>query len=194
MEYMGDKGYWDEKFSVRGDKPLSPERVVVENIKYFKRGTVLDVACGDGRNALLLLEEGFQVTGIDFSNEALIRLEKFAEENNYEVTTKLVDLRKENAFNDMGVFDNILINHYRLSKNQLVKLANHISESGILLVSGFGHNHKTDIKIGENELIQPSDFEDLGNLFELMDYKDHEDERGFFVTYIFRKKVGKLNG
>lgn len=60
MEYMGDKVYWNEKFSVRGDKPLSPERVVVENIKYFKRGTVLDVACGDGRNALLLLEEGFR--------------------------------------------------------------------------------------------------------------------------------------
>lgn len=121
-------------------------------------------------------------------------MEKFAEENNYEVTTKLVDLRKENALDEIGLFDNILINHYRLSRYQLAKLANHISETGILLVSGFGHNHKTDLKVRENDLIQESDFEDLRNLFELIDYKEHKDERGFFVTYIFRKKVGKLNG
>lgn len=71
MEYMGDKTYWDSKFEIRGDNLLSPEKALVNNIGYLKRGTVLDVACGDGRNALYLLQKGFDVTGVDFSNKAL---------------------------------------------------------------------------------------------------------------------------
>lgn len=74
MEYMGNKEYWDDKFANRNDKPLSPEKSVVENIGYFKMGSVLDIACGDGRNALFFTENGFKVTGVDFSSKALARL------------------------------------------------------------------------------------------------------------------------
>lgn len=78
MEYMGNKEYWDEKFANRGDNLLSPEKSLIDNIGYFKRGTILDIACGDGRNTLFLLKKGFKVTGIDFSSKALERLKMFA--------------------------------------------------------------------------------------------------------------------
>lgn len=188
MDYMGDERFWDEKFSSRGDKPLSPERVVVENMKYFKRGSVLDVACGDGRNTLFLLEKGFQVKGIDFSTKALIRLERFAERYNYDVSTELVDLSKEDAFKNIGIFDNILINHFRLSEKLMAQLSEHLSENGVILVSGFGYNHKQNSKIGEENLIQLRDFEPLKGHFDLLHYEEYEDIRGFFVTYIYRKK------
>jgi hypothetical protein len=56
-----------------------------------------------------------------------------------------------------------------------------------LFICGFGHKHKVDCKIREEDLIQPSDFEDLKKSFDLIKYVENEDERGFFVTYIFRK-------
>lgn len=188
MKYIGDKEYWDDKFANRSDTPLNPEKSVTENITYFKKGSILDIACGDGRNALYLLENGFQVTGIDFSNEALERLKMFAKRDNYLVNTKQVDLSVPNSLKDIGIFDNILVNHYRLSKELLEIVENHITDNGILFVCGFGHNHKIDFKITKGDLIQPDDFVNLKKSFELTKYIENKDDRGFFVTYIFRKK------
>jgi len=89
----------------------------------------------------------------------------------------------------MGIFDNILVNHYRLSKQQLKDIQSHITEEGILFVSGFGYKHKADSKIRKEHLIQPTDFEDISKFFELIEYNENQDDRGFFVTYIFRKKM-----
>lgn len=188
MEYMGDIEYWDKKFADRSDKLLSPEKSVVDNIKYLKKGSILDIACGDGRNALFLIENGFKVTGIDFSSKALARLRMFAEKNNYSVITKQIDLSVEDSLKDIGIFDNILINHYRLDRKQLAHIKNHVTNDGILFVCGFGHNHKVDAKIRKEDLISPIDFEDINETFDLIKYTESQDDRGSLVTYIYRKK------
>lgn len=188
MEYMGSKEYWNEKFLNRSDKLLNPEKSIIENIKYFKEGSVLDIACGDGRNTLFFLEKGFRVTGIDFSSKALERLKMFARRNNYLVNTKQIDLSASNSLKDIGIFDNIVINHYRLNKEQLADMKNHITDDGVLFISGFGYKHKVDSKIRKEDLIQPTDFYDMDKSFDLISYIENKDDRGFFVTYIFRKK------
>jgi 2-polyprenyl-3-methyl-5-hydroxy-6-metoxy-1,4-benzoquinol methylase len=184
MDYIGNKEYWEEKFSSRGNTPLLPEPSLAENVKHFKKGSVLDIACGDGRNALFLLEKGFAVTGIDYSETALKR---FAAEKNYRVNTKQVDLYLPNALKEVGIFDNIVVNHFRLKKERLAELINHLSDDGILFVCGFGHKHPVDLKIKKEDLIQPTDFEALNPVFRLVQYQEHQDDRGFFVTYLFRK-------
>lgn len=188
MEYMGNEEYWDEKFANRSDNPLSAEESVIENIEYFKTGTVLDMACGDGRNTLYLLERGFSVTGVDFSGKALERLKTFAKRKGYPVNTMQIDLSAEDSLSGLGIFDNILINHYRLDKQRLKEVESHIADCGILFISGFGHKHKADSRIKEEDFIQPADFEEMEEAFELIKYTENQDDRGFFVTYIFRKR------
>ncbi|MEG0775398.1 methyltransferase domain-containing protein [Clostridium sp.] len=188
MEYMGNKKYWEDKFASKNENPLSPEQTIVENIAYFKKGDILDIACGDGRNSLFLLEKGFRVTGVDFSSNALHRLKLFAKRNNYLVNTLQIDLSTPNSLKEIGIFDNIVINHYRLNKEQLKEIKGHILDEGILFINGFGYKHQVDSKIREEDLFQSSDFEDMKNSFELIKYIENEDERGFFVTYIFRKR------
>lgn len=185
---MGDEKYWDEKFAQRSDKPLEPEGSLVDNINYFKKGSVIDIACGDGRNTIFLLENDFKVAGIDFSIKALERLERFAERLNYSVNLQQIDLSISGGLSNIGIFDNIVINHYRLNQEQMMDMENHISDNGILFFSGFGHKHMVDKKIREEDLLQPTDFEILKNSFELIKYVENEDERGFFVLYIFRKR------
>lgn len=185
---MGDKKYWDEKFAQRGDKPLEPEASLVSNIKYFKAGSVADIACGDGRNSLFLLANNFEVTGIDFSTRALERLERFAKGLDRPIATQQIDLSIPGALKHIGTFDNIVVNHYRLKSEHFIELEKHISEKGILFVSGFGHKHKTEQRIKEEDLIRPADFEALKASFELVEYSESDDERGFLVTYIYRKK------
>lgn len=188
MKYMGNREYWDERFGQRSDKPLEPESSLVDNINYFKKGSAIDIACGDGRNTIFLLENNFKVTGIDFSIKALERLERFVERLNYSVDTQQIDLSVSGGLSNIGIFDNILINHYKLSQENLADIENHISDNGILFISGFGYKHKVDNKIRKDDLIQPTDFEILENSFELLKYVENEDDRGFLVVYIFRKK------
>lgn len=189
MDYIGNKKYWDEKFINRSDKLLAPEKSLVENIALFKKGSVLDIACGDGRNSIYLIENGFKITAIDFSIIALKRLKIFAKKSNYSVSTKQIDLSVKNSLKELNIFDNVVINHYRLNKTQFADIKNHITENGLLFICGFGHKHKVDSKIRQEDLIQPNDFEDIGDFFELIKYVESEDDRGFFVTYIFRKKM-----
>jgi tellurite methyltransferase len=190
MKYMGNKEFWDDKFANRSDNPLSPEQSLVENVIYFKKGSVLDIACGDGRNALFLLKNGFNVTGVDFSNEALKRLSRFAKRNSYLVNTKQIDLSRTNSLNDIGTFDNILINHYRLSKDQFKNIENNLIEGGILFVCGFGHKHRVDSKIRKEDLIQPNDFEYIRKSFDLIKYVENEDDRGFLLPiFLVREKL-----
>lgn len=187
IRYMGNKEYWDEKFANREDNLLSPEKAVVENIEYFKNGSVLDIACGDGRNAMFLIKNHFNVTGIDFSSKALARLQMFAERNNCFINTKQIDLNILSSLKDVGIFDNILINHYRLDREQLADIESHITDNGVLFICGFGNKQKVDSKIRKEDLIQPSDFKDINKSFDLINYIENEDDRGSFVTYIFRK-------
>lgn len=187
MEYMGNKDYWNSKFASREDKLLQPESSLINNIKYLKKGTVLDIACGDGRNTIFLLQNNFKVTGVDFSIKALDRLEKFAGKNNLCVYTKQIDLSSDSCINELGIYDNVVINHYRLSKEHISELQSHITSNGILFVCGFGHKHKVDSKIRKEDLIMPTDFENIKDDFELVNYIENEDSRGFFVTYVFRK-------
>jgi SAM-dependent methyltransferase len=56
------------------DRPnfsLNPSTVLVEAIESVKPGRALDIAMGQGRNALFLAQRGWTVTGFDISNEGL---------------------------------------------------------------------------------------------------------------------------
>ena len=48
-------------------------------------GRALDVACGEGRNAVWLAEQGWQATGVDFSDVALDKARGLAEARGVEV-------------------------------------------------------------------------------------------------------------
>ena len=185
---MGNERYWNEKFKNRGEQILPPDKMLIEHINYLRNGSVIDIACGDGRNTFYLLKKGFTVTGIDFSEKALERLRYFANEENLSVMTSKVDLTHNDAFKNLGLFDNAVINHYRLNTQLLESLKHHIRQEGIVYISGFSEKHKTDSRIREIDLIQKSDIESMQNNFELIKYTETEDERGHFATYIFKRK------
>lgn len=66
--------YWDQRYSEA--EPVwsgDPNPVLVEEVASLAPGTALEVGCGEGADAIWLAGHGWEVTGVDFSAQALAR-------------------------------------------------------------------------------------------------------------------------
>lgn len=65
---------WDERHAAHDPiESPDPDPTLLAEVGSLPPGLALDVACGDGRNAIWLASRGWQVTGVDFSRVALER-------------------------------------------------------------------------------------------------------------------------
>jgi len=67
-----DQEFWDERY--RTSELIwtaTPNQFLVEETAGLTPGLALDLACGEGRNAVWLAEQGWAATGSDFSQVAL---------------------------------------------------------------------------------------------------------------------------
>ena len=68
-------------------------------------GAALDLACGAGRHAVWLAEQGFRVTAVDSSPVALAKTQSLARERNVTVICQQVDLEKDSVDFGHEVYD-----------------------------------------------------------------------------------------
>jgi SAM-dependent methyltransferase len=80
--YQGDDLLWTDQ----------PNRFLVAEVDALEPGRALDLACGEGRNAVWLAEQGWQVTGVDFSQAAIEKARLLAENRGVEADWVCVDL------------------------------------------------------------------------------------------------------
>ncbi len=64
---------WDARYAAERQWSIEPNRWVVHELSTLVPGRALDVACGEGRNAIWLAEQGWSVLGVDYSQQALDR-------------------------------------------------------------------------------------------------------------------------
>jgi SAM-dependent methyltransferase len=84
---------WDEKYSV-GEYVYgtSPNDFLLGMTERLRKGRVLSLAEGEGRNAVHLAKRGFSVTAVDSSGVGLAKAEKLAKQNGVAIHTVLADL------------------------------------------------------------------------------------------------------
>ena len=89
-----DPDYWDEVWGEdAGDSPHGGgTNLLLTFLDGLSPGLALDVGCGDGRNAILLAEQGWRVTAVDFSPRALESGRRRATEANVAVEFVLADV------------------------------------------------------------------------------------------------------
>lgn len=95
----------------------------------------LDIACGEGRNAIWLAERGWSVTAVDFSDVAVDRARTIAAERGVEVDWYVADVETWQAERS---FDLVVILYVHLPeagrRRMLTRAASALAPGGTLLV------------------------------------------------------------
>ena len=81
--------------NTHNDSGFEPAQFLVENLGLLPGGQVLDLAIGNGRNAIYLAKMGYEVEGVDISLEAVNQAKKSAEEAGVVIKAEVVDLEKD---------------------------------------------------------------------------------------------------
>jgi ubiquinone/menaquinone biosynthesis C-methylase UbiE len=134
-----NREHWDERY---GTEELiwkaEPNRFLVEELDALPPGRALDVACGEGRNAVWLASKGWRVTGADFSRAGLAKAQRLATDRGVEVTwveADVVEWRPPTAS-----FDLVVVMYLHLPAEQrrraLAHAAAALAPGGVLLVVG----------------------------------------------------------
>ena len=134
-----NREHWDERY---GTEELiwkaEPNRFLVEELDALPPGRALDVACGEGRNAVWLASKGWRVTGVDFSRAGLAKAQRLATDRGVEVTwveADVVEWRPPTAS-----FDLVVVMYLHLPAEQrrraLAHAAAALAPGGVLLVVG----------------------------------------------------------
>lgn len=187
MKYMGDSTWWNERFKSRNLNLMKHEKYLEKDIGYFTdKNKILDVACGDGRNAIYLACMKHQVSCLDFSEEALKRLNYFAGKEGLDITTKLVDLSEGAILELTEKYDAIIMNHYRLNPQLYSQLMSALNQGGILWVNGFREVPLDNPNITESDILKEDDFRFIRS-YTLVDRNEYDEGQRKFVRYIWKK-------
>jgi SAM-dependent methyltransferase len=135
-----DREQWDERYaSTELIWTAEANRFVVEELTGLPPGRALDLGAGEGRNAIWLAEQGWQVTAVDFSAVALAKGAKLAEARGVTgVSWVEADLRTYQP--GQGAYDLVLLAYIHLPPAEfgplLAAAADALAPGGTLLVVG----------------------------------------------------------
>jgi len=145
---------WDRKYA---EKELlwsaEPNRFLVAELAGLPPGRALDLACGEGRNAIWLAELGWDVTAVDFSEIAIGKARQIAARRQIDVTFLCADLLDYEP--ERSAFDLILVFYLQLPAGELRLVLSWataaVTTGGTLLLVGHDSTNLTDGVGGPSE-------------------------------------------
>jgi SAM-dependent methyltransferase len=134
-----DRELWEQRYgeaqSVWG---WAPNRFVAEVLGPLPAGRALDLAAGEGRNALWLADLGWRATAVDFAENALARGRAQAEKHGLHVDWVHADVLDYQP--EAGAYDAVVIAYLHLGAQRLATVlrnaARALAPGGTLVVVG----------------------------------------------------------
>ena len=126
-----DQKRWDERFK---DKKFAlgkrANTFLRKHIGLLPRGKALDIATGEGRNAVFLAQHGFDVDGVDISEVGLKKVGNLARESGIRIHTVLADLNTYPI--ERGRYD-LIANFYFLDRSLIPKIKKGLKKGGMVI-------------------------------------------------------------
>lgn len=119
---------------------FQPTPFLVEHIRDLKRGKVLDIGSGNGRNVLYLAKEGFEVTALDSDRESLKTVSEIASDEGLVVKIISEDVRLFETTEKYDLIVCLMVLHFLNHKeieSVIDWMKKHTNTGGMNVISAF---------------------------------------------------------
>jgi SAM-dependent methyltransferase len=145
---------WDKRYaSVENLWAVRPNRFLVAEVAELEPGRALDLACGEGQNAIWLATLGWAVTGVDYSEVAIGKARARAERDGAHVDFVCADLLEYQPSTD--AFDLVLLLYFHIPASErrdvLARAAGALAPGGTCVVIGHDLTNLTHGVGGPND-------------------------------------------
>jgi 2-polyprenyl-3-methyl-5-hydroxy-6-metoxy-1,4-benzoquinol methylase len=136
-----DQKRWEKRFG-RKEFALGkePNPFLKRHIHLLPKGRALDVATGEGRNAVFLAQNGFEVDAVDISEKGLKKARKLAQEKGVKINTFLVDLDRYQVEKER--YD-LIANFYFLKRRLIPRIRKGLKKGGKVILETYLLEHRT---------------------------------------------------
>ena len=138
---------WDRRYAaVENLWAAKPNRFLVAEVSDLPPGRALDLACGEGQNAIWLGSLGWDVTGVDYSEVAIAKARARAERDGVVVDFVCADLVSYEPRPESFGLVLLLYLHIPLEERRsvLARAARAVAPGGTLLLIGHDRTNVTE--------------------------------------------------
>ena len=139
-----DSADWDRRYAGRELVWTSePNRFLVQEAEPLAPARALDLACGEGRNAVWLAQRGWRVTGVDFSAVGIEKARQLGAARSVHVEWVIADLLDYRP--DAQGFDLVIVFYLQVAVKQRTPIlraaADAVAAGGTFLLVGHDSNN-----------------------------------------------------
>ncbi|WP_261841032.1 class I SAM-dependent methyltransferase [Aliamphritea ceti] len=188
-----DRIKWDQRYAGKPSVRPGTPKILLQEWRHLKPGSVLDIASGDGAASLFLAGQGFNVTAADISAAGLERLAGFAAADGVTVSTCCLDLDDYSELQRLGNFDNIVMSYFKPAPELLAVLSGLLLPGGRIWLATFNQRQhqlqgfSARFCLSEAELSGFAGQDATG--LKLLQYNCHDDDDGGIDSYLFERSI-----
>jgi len=168
-----DQKRWDLKYREREFDPSQGASTILKKfLRFFPRGKALDLASGEGRNALFLAEHGFDVEAVDISKTALSRAEKSGLSRGVRIKTVAADL--DALVIPKDEYD-LILDFYFLDRRLISKIKRGLKKDGMVVFETYTTDQRDRAAGGPSKtkyLLKPNELLRLFRGFHILFYRE----------------------
>ena len=185
---ISDQDRWDNRFRGREfalGKKANP--FLRRHIGRLPKGKALDIATGEGRNAVFLAQHGFDVDAVDISEMGLGKARRLAKGMNVKINTILADL---DSYQIEEEHYDLIANFYFLKRRLIPKIRRGLKKGARVIFESYVLEHRNLKTTGPKDpkyFLKPNELLKLFKGFRILFYRE-----GIFKEGGKRKAIASL--
>jgi SAM-dependent methyltransferase len=183
---LKDQEKWDHKYGV-------PEYITgKEPVEWLKshsdmlngKGSALDIASGEGRNAVFVAEKGYETLAVDVSTTGLKKAHALADEKGVTIETCVVDL--DNWKIEQNAFDLILCFNF-LDRRIFPAISNALKPGGLIFFETFTVDYLKYSSFKREWVLEHNELLDAFSGLRILGYREVDTNDQAFASLIALK-------
>ncbi len=182
-----DKNRWNKIYKKHKGYMFGkePAQFLAQNVSTLPIGKALDIAMGEGRNAIFLAKKGFDVEGVDISEVAIQKAKRLARENNVKIKTTIADLNKYQIA--PNTYDVIIVFYY-LQRSLIPQIKQGLKPNGVVVFeTNTVEQLKYDKTLNKSYLLEKEELKNFFKDFTFLKYAETDDGKNAVASLIARK-------